>query len=148
MARMFIGCQDWSFDLFKGDSELYKATPRKGVYPRSSASYREYFMVTLKGYVRDFIEEWNKKHEGRWYDRRDGYIGDAFAHQDMFRNGFFSDFYKDAYNQRPHLNIWFYINSLGLPMSEDTTRTLCARPIEDAVNNAQYIRKQFESEVC
>lgn len=139
---------DWTFDFFKEDSELYKATPRKGAYTRSNAPYREYFMVTLKGYVRDFVEKWNQEHEGRKYDRYDGWIGDAFARQPMFHNGWFSDFYKDAYNQRPHLSTWFYIHLLGLPMSEDTARTFCASPIQDAVNNAQYIRKQFENETC
>lgn len=139
---------DWTFDFFKQDSELYKATTRKGVYPRSDASYREYFMVTLKGYVRDFVEKWDQEHEGRKYDHYDGWIGDAFARQSMFHDGFFSDFYKDAYGQRPHLSTWFYIHLLGLPMSEDTARTFCANPIDDAVENAKYTRKYFESEVC
>lgn len=139
---------DWTFDFFKQDSELYKATPRKGVYPRSDTPYREYFMVTLKGYVRDFVEKWDQEHEGRKYDRYDGWIGDAFARQPMFHDGFFSDFYKDAYGQRPHLSTWFYIHLLGLPMSEDTARTFCANPIDDAVENAKYTRKYFESEVC
>ena len=135
---------DWTYDLFVDDSKLYKATARKGVYPRRDASYREYFMTMFKGYVRDFIKKWNAEHDGHWYDRYDGYIGDAFAREPMFSNGFFSDFYKDAYGQRPHLDIWFYIHLMGLPMSEDTARTFCAYPVEGAVDDAKSVRKHFD----
>lgn len=140
MAMMINCATDWTYDLFEEDSRLYKATPIKGVYPRRNAEYREYFMVMFKGYVRDFVAKWNAEHDGHQYDRYDGWIGDAFARQPMFHNGFFSDFYKDAYGQRPHLSLWFYIHLMGLPMSEDTARTFCARPVEDAIKNAKYVR--------
>lgn len=139
---MMIMCGvDWTFDLFEEDSKLYKATARKGVYPRKDASDREKFMTWLKGCVRDFTEQWDKEHDGHHYDRYDGWIGDAFARQSMFKNGFFSDYYKDTYGQRPHLSNWFYIHLMGLNMSEDVARTFCASPINDAVRRAKQVRE-------
>ena len=68
-----------------------------------------------------------------------------FARESMFTDGWFSDYYKDTYGQRPHLAIWYYIHMLGLPMSEDTGRTFCASPIEDACANASWVRNQLET---
>ena len=141
---MMMCAVDWTYDLFADDSKMYKATARKGVHPRRDASYREYFMVTFKGYVRDFVAKWDEAHDGRWYDNRDGWIGDAFARQPMFHDGYFSDFYKDAYGQRPHLSLWYYIHLMGLPMREDTSRTFCAYPVEDAVGGAKRVRDSFD----
>lgn len=136
---MFNMGLDWSFDLFAEDAELYKATPIKGVHPRSDASEREQFMTWFKGCVRDFTNEWMKSHKGL-YDRYDGWIGDAFARQ--LSEMCFSDYYKDTYNQRPHLNDWYYIHLAGLPQSEDVCRMFCSRPIEDAVENARECRNR------
>lgn len=144
MAHMFVGGQDWTYDMFKEDADKYKATACKGVYPRKDADYREYFMVTFKGYIRDFVAKWDKTHNGRRYDDYEGWIGDAFAREDMFHNDYFSDFYKDAYGQRPHLSLWYYIHLMGLPMLEDTGRTFCASPVENAVDNAKWTREHFE----
>ena len=127
---------DWTYDMFLEDAKAYKATPIKGVYPRRDATYREYFMVTLKGYVRDFKAKWLESHTGM-YDRYDGWIGDAFAQE---LNDWFSDFYKDAYNQRPHLDAWYYVHALGLPMNSDTARMFCADPIGDACRRAKQNR--------
>lgn len=132
---------DWTYDLFHEDSIKYKATPIKGVYPRSTADEREQFMVWFKNAARDFEETWNKTHAHR-YDRYDGWIGDAFAR--TLGDLCFSDYYKDTYNQRPHLPTWFYVTVTGLPMEEDTIRTFCANPIRDAVENAKEIRMFFE----
>lgn len=131
---------DWTFDLFMEDSKLYKATAMKGVHCRSNASARESFMVWFKNQARDFKTEWEKTHKGL-YDSYDGYIGDCFASEldDMC----FSDFYKDTYNQRPHLPRWFYVQALGLPMQEDTARLFCASPVENAIEDAKAYRNQI-----
>jgi len=133
---------DWTYDLFVEDAEQYKATPRKGVYCRHDASDREQFMTWFKNCARDFEQEWLKTHEHR-YDRWDGYIGDAFARE--LRQMCFSDIYKETYNQRPHLESWYYVHLVGFPMSEDVARTFCASPVEEAVEEAKQMRNYFES---
>lgn len=134
---------DWTFDKFVEDMNKYNATPIKGVYPSSTASYEEKFITWFKNCVRDFKNEWMAEHNGCLYDRYEGWAGDAFARE--LGNMCFSDFYKDTYNQRPHLATWYYIHLTGLPMSEDTCRTFCARPIEDAQENAKRVREYYES---
>lgn len=132
---------DWTFDLFMEDATTYKETPIKGVHCRKDASYREEFMTWFKNAARDFRETWIKEHNDRLYDRYDGYIGDAFAK--TLRDMCFSDFYKETYNQRPHLPVWFYIQALNLPTSEDTLRKFCATPVDDAIRLAKRNREQF-----
>lgn len=133
---------DWTFDLFMEDAKLYSATPMRGVYCREGASERECFMVWLKNAARDFAENWKKEHDGKLYDRHDGYIGDSFARG--FFEMSFSDYYKDTYGQRPHLNRWFYVHALGFHQSEDIIRTFCAYPVEDAIEEARMNREAFE----
>lgn len=137
MAFMVNCAVDWTFDLFVEDANLYKATPRKGVYCSKDASDREQFMVWLKGAVRDFKAEWAEECQFQ-YDKYYGWIGDVFARR-LWEIGF-SDYYKDTYGQRPHLATWFYVQALGLPMSEDTARTFCATPVEDAIGRAREVR--------
>lgn len=132
---------DWTFDLFMEDCSLYKATPIKGVHCRRDASDREKFMVWFKNRARDYLEKWNKSHDGL-YDRYDGYIGDRFA-EDLDKM-LFSDFYKETYNQRPHLPRWFYVHALGLPMSEDIARTFCAYPVQEAIEEAKSYRENWK----
>lgn len=133
---------DWTYDLFIEDVNRYNATPRRGVYPRRNASEREKFMAWLKGCVRDFRSEWQASGR-RDYNDTYGWIGDAFAGE--LRAMCFSDYYKEVYNQRPHLNRWYYIHAMGLPMSEDISRTFCADPVGSAVMVAKETRELYES---
>ena len=137
MARMYNMAQDWTFDKFAEDAQLYKATPMKGVYPRRDASNREKFMTWFKGCVRDFKAQWMDDHEGHLYDLE--WVGDAFSREllDMC----FSDYYKDVYGQRPHLDAWYYIHLADLPQIGDVGRTFCADPIGDAVRRAAKTRQ-------
>ena len=98
-------------------------------------------MVWFKNRARDYMEKWNLSHAG-FYDSVDGWIGDRFA-EDL-DNMLFSDFYKDTYNQRPHLPRWFYVHALGLPMSEDLARTFCAYPVEEAIEEAKSYRENWK----
>lgn len=138
MAMMFNCATDWTFDEFMQDSKLYKATPTKGVHCRRGASYNEEFMTWFKNLARDFKESWLQSHQFE-YDDRDGWIGDAFAK--ILGDACFSDYYKDTYGQRPHLDKWFYIQAVKLPMSQDVARTFCARPVEDAIENARRMKE-------
>ncbi len=136
---------DWTYDLFVEDAQNYSATPIKGVYCRSNASDREKFMTAFKNFARDFVADWKAQHNGKDYDRYDGYVGDAFANE--LGDWLFSDFYKDTYNQRPHLDKWYYVRVLGLPQSSDVFRTFCSHPVDDAVRYAKRTRQQLE-EMC
>lgn len=138
MAIMFSGRVDWSFDMFMEDVNRYEGR-RRGIHCSSKASDREQFMTWLKTEANEFKAKWLKDHNGRLYDRYDGWAGDRFAMN--LCKGFFSDFYKDVYCQRPHLPIWYYVHSVNLPMSEDTARTFCAYPIEEAVDEAKRNRE-------
>ena len=129
---------DWTFDMFMEDARAYHETMR-GVYYEDTRNYRRYFMVRFKNAARDFKEEWFKTHKYQ-YDSRDGWIGDAFG---KTLTDWFSDFYKDTYNQRPHLPLWFYVQATGLPSIEDTAWTFCATPIEDAEESAKEVRAYY-----
>lgn len=138
MAIMINCGMDWTYDMFMEDAKAYKATPIKGVHCNGKAECRERFMTWFKNLARDFKAEWDEEHGGRQYDRYDGYIGDAFARE--LRRADFSDYYKDAYGQRPHLADWFYVQAVRFPMNEDTSRTFCAFPIEQAMADARAER--------
>ena len=124
---------DWTFDLYLEDLKKYGM---EDVNARDN--YNAYFVSYIKREANKFLEQWKKEHDGKLYDH--GYVGDAFAK--TFRD-WFSDFYKDTYNQRPHLPNWFYIHPLGLPMQEDTARLFCANPLEEAAEEAKRTRAHF-----
>ena len=129
---------DWTYDLFNADAEQYTALESmKQTWGCSRRDLMEY----LKTAAQEFISDWMKSHKGL-YDRADGYIGDAFGNE-ILSDGWFSDFYKDVYGQRPHLPIWFYVRVTGLPQQEDTIRLFCDDPIDRAVENAKWVRDNF-----
>lgn len=146
MAIMINCATDWTFDLFMEDVELYKATPIKGVHCRKNASAREKFIVWFKNYARDFKADFQSKNGGKIiaencsYTAGLVYVGDFFI-KDIYENSCFSDFYKDVYGQRPHLPMWYYIHAIGLSTCEDTFRTFCSHPIEDAIWIAKQTRE-------
>ena len=146
MAIMINCATDWTFDLFCADCEQYKATPIKGVHVSRNASDREKFIVWLKNMVRDFRADFRAENDGKdialnySYSAGLVYVGDFFK-RELWESGF-SDYYKDVYGQRPHLDTWYYIYMLGLSTCEDTFRTFCAHPIENAIENAQRERNR------
>lgn len=133
MAIVFNCAQDWTFDLFVADAAIYSADSAP-----SSDDYRGDFMVYLKRFVRKFEEDWTSAHDGKLYADHE-YIGDAFGRELV--DSCFSDCYKDAYGQRPHLPLWYYVHVLDLPQTEDAFRTFCADPIEDAMDLARGARE-------
>ena len=137
MAIIFNCAQDWTYDKYVEDIKLY------GSDFEDSSNYTGYFMGFMKRSVERFLTKWNAAHDGKLYAKGYGYAGDAFVNS---LGDWFSDFYKDAYGQRPHLPMWFYIHPLGLPMQEDTARMFCASPVEDAEENAKAVRAAFERE--
>ena len=128
MAMMINCATDWTYDLFCNDL-------------KNDAND---FVRWLKKRAAEFSERWIAAHDGKKYDPIDGYVGDAFA--DEIMSDCFSDWYKDEYNQRPHLDRWFYVHPLGLPMSKDVTMTFCMGDrIEDAKDAAKHERGVSES---
>ena len=130
---------DWTFDLFVEDFNKYNIS-----YAGDSENYNEYFISNFKTAAEDFLADWKALHDGHLYDRKDGYVGDAFAKS---VRDWFSDLYKETYYQRPHLPMWYYVHLTKLPMSEDMARLFCSSPIEGAVNDAKRARKYFEEDV-
>lgn len=126
--------QDWTFDLFMADV----ATVRAG--GSCEDKYRDYFVKIFVDRAQKFLDDW-KSCYGSVYAPSAGYVGDAYKAE--LADSCFSDFYKDAYGQRPHLPYWYYVQAVGLPMQEDIGRRFCASPVEDAVEAAQAARASF-----
>ena len=125
---------DWTYDIFMEDSKAFDAGEK-------IEEYRAGFIGWLKKAAKDFEAEWLAKHNGHRYETGYGYVGDAFAEEAF--GDWFSDYYKEAYGQRPHLPNWFYIQAVKLPTKEDTFRTFCATPVEDAMEWAKETREAF-----
>ena len=121
---------DWTYDLYVNDVESTDEIKDK---------WRKNFITYMKEIVNEFKTNWLKDHDGKLYDGE--WVGDAFAGSDYL--DCFSDYYKDAYNQRPHLDMWYYIHPLGLPMREDSFRTFCSDPIDSAKYSAKFIRENY-----
>ena len=137
MATIINCATDWTYDYFVEDVKIY------GIEDVTNGEdYHSCFVAWLKQSVKRFLDKWNKEHDGKLYDRYDGWIGDAFARRmcDYRAGAEFSDLYKDTYGQRPHLPTWFYVHALGLPMREDTARMFCADPVQDAIDAAREYR--------
>ena len=133
MAIVVNCAQDWTYDQYLQDVKVY------GADFEDSGDYNGYFIGYMKRSVQRFLDKWNRAHDGKLYASGYGYAGDKFA-SDM---DWFSDFYKEAYGQRPHLPMWFYIYPLGLPMQEDTARMFCADPIGNAATEARHSRESM-----
>ena len=135
MATVYNFAQDWTFDQYIEDVKKYGADVED-----TDQGYNAYFIGFVKRSVARFLDKWNRAHDGKLYARGYGYAGDAFAEGLL---EWFSDFYKEAYGQRPHLPIWFYVHPLGLPMQEDTAREFCANPVADAIEEAKFCRERL-----
>ena len=124
---------DWTFDYFVEDMNKY------GLEDINSDDYRAYFVATVKGRINRFKEQWIAKHDGKMFDGE--WIGDAFK---RWMLDWFSDFYKDAYGQRPHLPAVYYIHVMGLPMTGDTSWFAYGNVIADAVEAAKRCRMNLD----
>lgn len=136
MAQMFNCAQDWTYDLFFEDMRAYKAGEQ------IADDYRKGFVEWLFKAAKKYEAQWVQEYTYTYVSGK-GYVGDGFA---ATLGGWFSDYYKDAYGQRPHLPNWFYVRPCELPQEEDTARLFCADPIEDAIEMAQQAREAFEVE--
>ena len=131
MAMMMNCGLDWTYDMYLDDVKKYS------IEDKNSHNYNAYFTAVLKESVEKYVSDWKATHNGHLYDLYDGYVGDGFVRDNA---DWFSDFYKETYGQRPHLNMWFYVHPLNMPHGDDTARLFCATPIEDAVEAAKNAR--------
>lgn len=157
MAIMINCASDWSFDLFVADCNNYKALPIKGVYCRQGASDNEVFISTLKRICNDWIRENTERFTVRginssnceysYVERQD--MADALW-SFLCNEVYISDWYKDTYNQRPHLDKDLYLWALGCHDLVDTL-LWCGLSfrrmndiIGDYVHSAHDIRTRME----
>ena len=123
-----INCaMDWTYDLFMEDVNAY------GENPVDKDNDRECFIGWFKRFARRFKDEWMAEHNGNIYG-----VGDAF--QDELVESGFSDYYKDAYGQRPHLPYWYYVEAIHFPQFNPF---FCSNPIKDALESAKYTRERI-----
>ena len=157
MAIMFNCASDWSFDLFLADCKKYKALPIKGVHCRQGASYNEEFISNIKLICNEWIAENTEEFtvrginsNGREYcyveTREMGRCLWSYLRNEVY----ISDWYKDTYNQRPHLNGDLYLCALGYRDLVDTMTwvglsfTTMDNIIEDYAKSAKRSREYLE----
>lgn len=144
MAIMISCATDWTLDLFIADMNKAKALPlRKGVHLSSKATSEEHFCTWLKTSAKFFLEDWLAEHDGRIYDRYDGYVGDAWLYQ---ISDCLSDWYKDTYNQRPHFYKEYFAKACNLPTNADILLFGSlggSTPFENDLRSAKRNRERF-----
>lgn len=141
MAKMINCGIDWTSDLAYEDSKKATALPlRKGVRRACESDGVQLFQY-LKTSAKFFMKDWAKKYGSKLYDNREGYAGDAWLRTlDM---SWISDWYKDAYNQRPHFMYELFAMMVGLPTNADTTFTWTYHSLEEYVEDAKINRLEL-----
>ena len=99
--------RDWSFDRFVEACGV-KAQPIKGVYAPSSYTDAQKFVYYLKHDFAAYLADIYARYD--FNPRLDGleHVFERFCNEWDF-----SDYYKDVFNQRPHLPSEFYLYALG-----------------------------------
>ena len=133
MAIMINCARDWTYDKYVEDVKAVKAGHEIDTYSKE-------FVQSIIKSADKFLESWKAEHDGKYYDH--GWVGDAF--KDRLYDMDFSDWYKEAYNQRPHLDYWYYVHVLGLPMRGDSSRLFDDDPVGDAMEYAKYTRERLD----
>ena len=138
MAILIDCARDWTYDMFVEDARSYTNKAKNG--DTSATTDRECFMKAYQNAAMRFWVDWMAEHDGKRYDGE--WLGDAFARK-VIHSDWFSDYYKETYGQRPHLDDFYYVHVLDFPMGGDIAYTFCRNPIEDAVQNAKQTREHF-----
>lgn len=125
---------DWSFDKFYETCQTTKAIPIKGVYPSSKASKEERFVAFLKRDFADYIAKYESLYDCRFVRIED--IFKAFANEYCF-----SDYYKDIFNQKPHLDTSFYLYAMGY--TNVGGLRFCMQPFSVDIENALWSAKAY-----
>lgn len=131
---------DWTFDIFFSDVEAYK-NGRELTDNYTDVEFRYSFIKYLDEVINKVVNKWKSENNDHLYVNGKGWVGDEVKR--VLADSLFSDFYKDTYGQRPHLPSWFYIHPFGVPCGDDTVRTFCATPIEDAIDSAVEMRENI-----
>ena len=113
MAIISCCAIDWSFDQFYEDMKSVTALPlRNGVYSAKNLTEGQKLCQWLKTEAKFYAAD-NQKN-GVYLNDTYEYVGDSFANR--LGEMLFSDWYKDAYNQRPHFDKAFVSMLCGLPV--------------------------------
>ncbi len=150
MAIMINCATDWSFDKFLADCKEYDALPIKGVR-RPKASAEEAFIASVKLHIKEFIEA-NRERFSTPIGTLDKRPLNEALKRFLDRELYFSDWYKDTYNQRPHLDVDLYLWALGFEETVDSLpwvglsfRTMDGI-VEDYADHAKRTRERLERE--
>ena len=154
---MFNCANDWSFDQFVTDCNSYKALPIKGVYCRRGASDNEVFIATLKlicnEWIADNTQRFTYVNECNRHSHVDYEEMGEWLWSYLCQKVYISDWYKDIYNQRPHLDKDLYLWALGYHNIVNTLFWcgLSCRTMDDIVNDyvhdAKKVREYVLSQV-
>ena len=125
---------DWSYDLFFKACETTKALPIKGVYPSRNASDEKRFVAFLKSDFKDYKENLEREYDTTYLSLED--VFERFC-----REYNFSDWYKDTFNQRPHLDASFYLYAMGYENVGGLR--FCMSPFADDVEEALWSAKEY-----
>ena len=118
---------DWTIDKFFKTCQNVKPLPIKGVHVGQNATEQERFCIELKTAFKDFCAKW------------DGSLEDLFKSFSCDYN--FSDWYKEVFNQRPHLPVEFYLYAMGYE-SVGGIR-FCMPPFKNDVDDAVWSAKAY-----
>lgn len=132
---------DFTFDMFVETLGTCKALPlAHGVYRNFGDDCASEFCTWLLTEAKEFKTHWSALYgDKRYADRL--YIGNAFMNYIDW--SFFSDYYKDAFNQRPHLDRDLYVSALGFETNHDTIRAWSNMGVDYYSNRAKDIRAEM-----
>ena len=146
MAIMINCAQDWSFDMALADAKKATALPLvRGVH-RHFESLGVALFSHLKTSARAFEQEFRARNNGHLYSNFEGYCGDAWLASGALEC--VSDWYKDAYNQRPHFDKRVFAMLCGLPTGIDTIVAWGQHDglegyLNSLAHTAKYIREEM-----
>lgn len=139
MAIVFDLGIDTTLDLAWEDAKNVVALPFKKGLHRKTANEGQALFQYLKTDAKFFKDE---VFGGKNFDNHCGftYVGDAWLeHLDW---GFVSDWYKDAYGQRPHFLREWFAKMCELPFSADTSMFFC-KDVDSWLEEARMAREEF-----
>ena len=145
MAIMINCATDWIFDLALADAKKATALPLTHGVHRHCESDGVALFTYLKTSARAFKEEFLARNNGHLYSDYEGYCGDAWLASGALH--LVSDWYKDAYNQRPHFRKEVFAMLCGLPTGIDTIVAWDCQGIEGYLNqladSARFMREEM-----
>lgn len=132
MAIMINCANDWTFDLFADAMDSVKALPlAHGVRPSANLTDAQKLCVYVKTAIK--------------FANFDMYMHEEECIKDVLNGMYFSDWYKDVFNQRPHFDAYLIGALCGVYGSKySIARWTWDNPIEEHKRMAREKRDYFE----